>query len=614
MLCFKFDSNFNILINYYITNLNLAYPTCRNVLYKLIEQLLKFICFAGLIAIISCASQKSPTGGPVDKTPPNIISTSPDSAAINFSSNRIRLEFDKWMNTGSINSAVFFSPALKDFDIEWSGKSVEFVLYEPLKEDRTYTLTLTNALKGFRGNPLATSYTLAFSTGNYIDSGKIAGNVYDDYNRPAKGILIAAYLLPDSASMAQDTLNPSLVEPDYIAQTDKYGRFKLNYMAIGQYRIVAIKDENSNLKLDFGREWFGVPTTWPIRTGMLDLSMRLSTTDTLSIELQTVTPITRHLISARFDRELLTDSLKAQAFSLYDSTGLKPLEVYDFYIEIQNNNPYVFLITDSLSEEHYYGLHVSKVHDRFGNQGNNLIGQFYGVAEIDTAKAIFKKPFSDSTQNVLLNQIPDEFGKSLSLNFSRPVNRESFMNAFSLQALQGDSSKALAETVYFEDGKTILARPKDGFQNGQWYRLMLNHSDVLDALSRPTLDTTYTLDFKVAGDEMYGGIEGLITLPGQSKAIVSAWPLGKKSYYRTLVKGNPNKKSALFEFKDIPEGRYVLTAYLPENQDSVDVFQEWYGGNTYPTIPAERFTIDNDTLRVRKRWTTADVLINLRNP
>ncbi len=563
-----------------------------------------------LLVCFSCASQKMPSGGPKDSTSPTISSTYPDSASVNFSDNRLRLSFDKWMNRSSINSAVFFSPAIRDYDIEWGGKDAEFILYEPLKPERTYSLTLTNALKDIRGNALGESYTLAFSTGSVLDSGSITGRVFDELNRPASGILVCAFLLPDSASIAPDTLNPSLTEPDYIAQTNRNGAFKLSYLAEGRYRVVGIKDENSNLKLDFGREQFAVPTQWPLRTGMRNLNMRLTMRDTLSIELQTVTPLTRHLISARFDRKIQLDSLTTNRFRLYDSTGLKSIKVYDFYEETQNKTPYLFLITDSLSEDHFYTLQVEAVWDKMGNRGTDLKGEFFGIAEPDTATALFKTPFPDSTSRVLLNQIPDKTGWPLELTFSRAINRESLRQALGLFIQTPDTLASTPVSLSFKDARKLLLQPEQGFRLGVWYKLVVDHSKIKDALNRPTLDSTFNIHFQIADSDLFGGIEGILNIPLSEKAIVSAWPLRQSKAYRTI--SSNNGKTATFEFRNIPEGNYVLSAFIPATPDSLNRFQSWFGGNSFPSVPAETFTIGNDTLRVRKRWTTSDVMLNFK--
>lgn len=570
------------------------------------------ILFASLFLLASCASQKKPTGGPVDTTPPEIISTYPDSAAVNFKDNKLRIEFNKWMNRNSIYSAVFFSPSIKDYEVEWSGKEAEFIIYDTLKQNRTYSLTLTNALKDIRGNSLASSYTLAFSTGNAIDSGQISGQIFDALNKPARGVLVCAYLLPYTLGLNTDTLNPGTVEPDNIAQTNSEGQFTLKYLAEGTYRVIGIKDENANLKLDLGSESFGVPTLWPLQTGMKKVKMRLKTEDTLSIELQTVTAQTRHMVSIRFDREILTDSLSPDAFSIYDSTALKSLKVYDFYAEQQNKNPYIFLMIDSLSEDHFYHLHVNEVWDKYGNTGKNLAGQFFGITEPDTLKATLRAPFSDSTRQVLVNEIPDRFGKAIELNFTRPIERQSFLDAFSLQSQSNDGFQTIPSTIHFKDARNILIRPENQFQLGMWYKMVLKHSLVKDALGRPTLDSTFAIRFQIADMDLYGGIEGRLVMAEPKTTVISAWGLGKTKPYRTLVKPSLNSDQMSFQFTTLPEGQYFLTAFIPGNQGTEDKFQEWFGGKCFPTVPAEAFVIGRDTLRVRKRWTTSDVILEIK--
>ncbi|MFN3394543.1 MAG: Ig-like domain-containing protein, partial [Candidatus Thermochlorobacter sp.] len=214
----------------------MLHESCHKVIFR-------YAFLFALALLQACATEVAPQGGPEDRTPPKIVRIYPDSGALHFSGNLIRIEFNKFVNTQSLRSAVFFSPELDDYEIRGSGTSAEIIIYDTLKPNRTYTYTLTNDLRDTRGNALEKSYTFAFSTGDKIDSGFIAGKVFGKNNRPVKGALVLAYLLPKGDTLYADTLNPAKLKPDYIAQTDSAGAFQLNYLAEGDYRLIAIEDK-----------------------------------------------------------------------------------------------------------------------------------------------------------------------------------------------------------------------------------------------------------------------------------------------------------------------------------------------------------------------------------
>jgi len=516
------------------------------------------------------------------------------------------------MSRSSLSSALFFSPAIYDYEIEWDGyTAAEIVIYDTLKAERTYAVTVTNSLQDIRNNKLAKSYTFAFSTGAVVDSGAISGQVFDALSQPAKGALVMAYLLPEPNSGVADTLDPSKVLPDYIAQTDVYGKFLLSYLAEGRYRILAITDENKNMLYDIGTESFAVPTVSLIKTGMKDLKLRFTTEDTTAIELQSATPITSQQIAVKFNRTLLHEEASSKNFSLFDSTALKPIRVYDFSVEYESNAQYFYLSIDSLIEDNYYELRASGLRDAFGNELTAQQVPFFGVQEPDTLKAVFQIPFVDSTSGLLYSSRPDARGKTLSLSFTRPIQRKSLDQAISLYKQDDQGNYSWVESrIFFEDAKRFELKPTEGFELGAWYKLVLEHAKVQDALERPTLDTTYQLRFQIADLSLFGGIEGKVYANQLGNIIVSAWQIGKKTPYRTLVKNID--RVAEFEFPALPEGKYRLTAFQPNaDLSNVTAYTEWHGGHAFPAKPAENFTVGQDTLRVRKRWTTSDLILNL---
>ena len=73
----------------------------------------KELLYPLLVFVVACATPRAPTGGQKDTEAPKVVSTTPDSAAINFSGQTLVLKFDEYFTTTNIQSQLIFSPPLK---------------------------------------------------------------------------------------------------------------------------------------------------------------------------------------------------------------------------------------------------------------------------------------------------------------------------------------------------------------------------------------------------------------------------------------------------------------------------------------------------------------------
>ncbi len=566
-----------------------------------------------VIALIfnSCATEVAPTGGPEDKTPPKILKTYPDSAALRFQDNKIRLYFDKFVSSKSLEAALFFSPYIDDYEVQGGGTEATIVIYDSLKANRTYTYTVTDALQDSRNNKLEKSYTFAFSTGDRIDSGTISGRVFSHKNRPQKGALVLAYLLPTNNQAYIDTLNPGKVKPDYIAQTDSAGRFNLQYLADGDYRLIAIDDKDNNRLYDIGKEEFALPFQ-TVRAGARTIQMRLATEDTAQLELQAVDARNKHLVSVRFDRNVMVDSLSVASFSLFDSTAKSPVKVYDFYAQTEGGREQVFLVTDSLTETHAYGIRVSGVVDKFGIKTDSLVLDFRGSSEPDTMLCMFIPPFADSAKNVLEKFQPSPNGRLLELKFTTPIERARFQREFKLEKATGNAFQPIDFDLTFRDGRQVFVKPKEGFKLGAWYRFAVEQKNLNDARGTALKDTTFIRRFQIAPEEQFGELEGTVELDTSATLILYAELLSDGRLYPMRLSPSPIDNTGVsrvkFKFTELPEGRYFLSAFMPATP-TASPFAQWDGGSPFPYRLPERFAVGFDSIRVRRRWTTTDAVL-----
>jgi beta-lactam-binding protein with PASTA domain len=128
-----------------------------------------------ILAFLNCAKEGMPPGGPVDTTPPEVLSVSPKpfSTRVDLNS-KIEITLSERMSNKPTEESIFISPfPKKPFDYKWKGKKLILSPPEPLLESKTYVVTIGTGARDLRNNHLSKSYTFAFSTGAGLDSGTI---------------------------------------------------------------------------------------------------------------------------------------------------------------------------------------------------------------------------------------------------------------------------------------------------------------------------------------------------------------------------------------------------------------------------------------------------------
>ncbi len=212
------------------------------------------------ILMVSCARVGSPVGGEKDSIPPQIIGSNIDSPRVNVPRDirELRIDFDEYITLKDINKQLIISPPLKQITkILPSGMGNKYLLIkwsDTLQANTTYNFNFGNAIvDNNEGNALG-YYNFAFSTGEKIDSLFISGELKSLINekdkKPEEGSLVVGlYQQKDSMDYRQ--------KPYYITKADPDGYFELNYLAPGNYRLLAFEDSNTNSVYDIGKEKVG---------------------------------------------------------------------------------------------------------------------------------------------------------------------------------------------------------------------------------------------------------------------------------------------------------------------------------------------------------------------
>lgn len=204
-----------------------------------------------LMAIFTrCAKMGSLTGGPRDEDPPEVIESTPENYSVNFSGDKIEITFNEYIQLDDINQELVISPPLENQpDVRLRNKSILIELENELRPNTTYTLNFGRAIKdNNEGNPL-TNYEFVFSTGEFLDSLSVGGNLLNafDLKAPEDPVTVMLY----------DDLSDSIVFKDipvYIGKTNEDGTYRINNLKADTFKLFALQDMNNNFLFDLPNE------------------------------------------------------------------------------------------------------------------------------------------------------------------------------------------------------------------------------------------------------------------------------------------------------------------------------------------------------------------------
>jgi hypothetical protein len=204
----------------------------------------------GIIVLGSCARVGSPTGGPRDTIPPQLVLSEPQMYATEFDESEIELVFDEYIQLNNANSELIVSPPVDEKpQVKLRNRSVLIDLNNELRDSVTYTINFGDAIVDFNeGNPVS-GFEFVFSTGSHIDSFSVAGKLVNSFNLEPyeEEVYVMLYEnLTDSA--------PLLELPAFIGKATDEGNFAINNVKSDTFRIFALKDANNSLTYDLPNE------------------------------------------------------------------------------------------------------------------------------------------------------------------------------------------------------------------------------------------------------------------------------------------------------------------------------------------------------------------------
>ncbi len=551
--------------------------------------------FIFLSLFLCCARQEPPSGGPEDAIPPQIIDHLPRSLATRIPrESKLQVFFTEPMDPMSVKESIFISPPLS-YKASWRGQILNLSLSVPLELRCTYVVTLGTGCRDLHQNPLPQAYTFAFSTGDSIDRGSIGGITF--FRRePLEGASIWAYR-SNGDSIHLDA------SPDYITQSGMGGHFRFDFLTSGNYLVFALLDKNRDRKWDPLAEPLAVP---PGRVALTaekrsieGFYLSLALRDTTKPNLVSLQSIDCEKVRLVFNHEMDTLQIFNPANFFFSYVGgLLPLKaVYPEYERLDR----IYLFTGRQEGGKEYTLRMKGIGDRWGNlldsQGTQV--DFVGSSLPDTVPPSLVGIYPpDGTKAISL-------GAKVELFFSEPISRESVEEAFSLLDMEDN---AIAGDFSWSFPNLCCYIPEETLPGLASLQIILRGDKVKDLAGNRLSDSTLSFSFSTLNPDTLGSISGRITLCDTALQGVVFLTCENVDSRINYVK--PLKEPGTYILDSLICGRYILRAWLDGNFN-----HRFDRGRVFPYSPTEFFTVYPDTVRIRARWETEglNMELGLRN-
>ncbi|MEW6653824.1 MAG: Ig-like domain-containing protein [Bacteroidota bacterium] len=544
------------------------------------------LLFGIILTLAGCANQMAPTGGEVDKIPPEIIESYPKNRATNFSEDFIELQFSEYVDKLSVQNAVFISPALQQgLTYDWSGKRVTIEFKDTLQLNTTYTVTIgTEVFDLNNRNKMVQPYVFAFSTGDKIDTAKISGKVYDS---KVDGIMIYAYQTNGEIDAAKQ-------KPNYVSQVGKNGNYSLVGLRNGEYKVIAVRDYMLDMLYQKNDDEFGVQSNkielTPKNTSVEHVDFFLSREDTIAPKLSAAFMKDRNHLVIEFSEGIDSSKLSAANFELIDSVSQKKILPKHFYKYDLKPNQFYIAFEDTNSFKDYL-LYANSFEDLNTNK-----------TSLDKIGFVYKTE-KDTTVNKLLKVYGEMPGDKV--DFEKPIVKVQFVDGIDLDDVKSRTSieDAKKNRIEFTAGKVddalfnlnISAKLKPGTE----YLVKFSAGKLKD-LSFKSIDTVYQFKFVTTTELDFGGLSGIVVSDDSTLVTVIESVTSPKRVYQ-----QKNDKMNKFDFRKVVPGKYLAWSYKDKNENG-----KYDIGSIMPFKYSEDFRFYNDTLNLRARWPVGDVIIN----
>lgn len=200
---------------------------------------------SGVVAMLApgCANIVPPQGGPRDSLPPVLVKAVPGDESININSKRISFTFDEYIDVQNIFGNLIVSPIPKNNpDVSGKLNTVNIRLRDTLEPNTTYSLNFGDAIKDVNEGNVVKNFTYTFSTGSFIDSLELKGNVIlAETGSTDTTLIVMLHTSGDDSAVVKQ-------KPRYVTRLDSKGNFVFRHLPPATFYLYALKDEGGSYR------------------------------------------------------------------------------------------------------------------------------------------------------------------------------------------------------------------------------------------------------------------------------------------------------------------------------------------------------------------------------
>ena len=498
-------------------------------------------------ALVACAKVGPPSGGAVDRSPPKILAHQPPEDATGVSLEApVEIVFSEAMERERTEGAIFITPD-SGVRYRWRGARLVLVFSAGLQPDRTYVVTVGTGARDLRRNALEKSFTFAFATGDEINQGGIAGQVFSDHELTATAHVWAYDLDHFAGVIGSD-------EPAYRTQSGGDGSYEFSRLAAANYRLLAFVDGNGNQIYDVGERLALPPGDVRLEEGAQARVGDLA----LFQPLRTVPRLRR--VQAVHRRRLLLEFV-APTEARQVEVALKGLEVEGLYGVPQEENK-VHVLTAPQEPGHPYSFEFLQV-----------LGQ-----AIEWKEPVRGSGRQDRTPPALVDKFPDGqdmvAGDTLKLVFSEAMQAVDPVDFW----LQSDSTQAIEGRWQWQNKTSLQFVPEHPYEPGN-YRLQ-GLGDLLRDLGGLSLqDSLVGFEFEVLAVDRLASLQGYVAGGTETSWVVAQ---SRKQARVRRVRADAN---GYFILESLLPGAYTVFAFEDQNANGLQDY-----GSLEPFEPAEPYS------------------------
>jgi len=202
-----------------------------------------------------------PRGGPEDRDAPRVIAHAPDSGAVGVARDApLVIEFSEKMNRSRVRDGLRIAPWPGKLACAWSETRLTCEAVAGWREATTYTVLVGAPATDARRNALAPPLLFAFSTGDSLARGRVAGTLHTRSLRAGE-VPVFLFAWPEGLQgplVAEAALRPDALEALRIAETAGDGSFVFPFVPVGRPLLAAaLFDRNENRTYDEGSDLWG---------------------------------------------------------------------------------------------------------------------------------------------------------------------------------------------------------------------------------------------------------------------------------------------------------------------------------------------------------------------